>query len=82
MCATDVTGSGLLGHLHKLSRAGGLTAHVDLTAVPYPDGARDALGNGEQPPLTGRTGADARGTAYRGRIRSRSPTWRRMPDQP
>ncbi|OBA87108.1 selenide, water dikinase SelD [Mycobacteriaceae bacterium 1482268.1] len=42
-CATDVTGFGLLGHLHKLARASGVTAIVDSAKVPYLDGARDAL---------------------------------------
>jgi selenide, water dikinase len=45
-CATDVTGFGLLGHLHKLARASGVTAVVDSTAVPYIDGAREALEQG------------------------------------
>ena len=45
-CATDVTGFGLLGHLHKLARASGVTAIVDSTAVPYLDGAREALRDG------------------------------------
>jgi selenide,water dikinase len=45
-CATDVTGFGLLGHLHKLARASGVTAVVDAAAVPYLDGARDALRDG------------------------------------
>jgi selenide,water dikinase len=45
-CATDVTGFGLLGHLHKLARASGVTAHVDAARVPYLDGARDALAAG------------------------------------
>jgi selenide,water dikinase len=45
-CATDVTGFGLLGHLHKLARASGVTARVDAAAVPYLDGARDALAAG------------------------------------
>jgi selenide, water dikinase len=45
-CATDVTGFGLLGHLFKLARASGLTAVVDAAAVPYLDGARDALRDG------------------------------------
>ncbi|MBP2474634.1 selenide,water dikinase [Crossiella equi] len=39
-CATDVTGFGLLGHLHKLARASGVTAVLDASAVPYLDGAR------------------------------------------
>jgi selenide,water dikinase len=46
VCATDVTGFGLLGHLHKLARASGLTARVDAAAVPYLAGARDALAAG------------------------------------
>jgi len=44
--ATDVTGFGLLGHLHKLARASGVTALVEAAAVPYLDGARDALAAG------------------------------------
>jgi selenide,water dikinase len=45
-CATDVTGFGLLGHLHKLARASGVTARIDAAAVPYLNGARDALAAG------------------------------------
>ncbi|HEY8300331.1 MAG TPA: selenide, water dikinase SelD [Jatrophihabitans sp.] len=44
--ATDVTGFGLLGHLHKLLRASGVAAVLDAAAVPYLDGARDALAAG------------------------------------
>jgi selenide,water dikinase len=44
--ATDVTGFGLLGHLFKMMRASGTTAVVDAAAVPYLDGARDALREG------------------------------------
>ncbi|MEU0955370.1 selenide, water dikinase SelD [Streptomyces niveus] len=43
VCATDVTGFGLLGHLHKLARASGVTAVVDAAAVPVLDGARESL---------------------------------------
>jgi selenide,water dikinase len=43
---TDVTGFGLLGHLYKMIRASGLGAVVDAAAVPYLDGARDALRDG------------------------------------
>ncbi|PPS68127.1 MULTISPECIES: selenide, water dikinase SelD [Streptomyces] len=46
VCATDVTGFGLLGHLHKLARASGVTARVDPAAVPYLDGAREAVRDG------------------------------------
>jgi selenide,water dikinase len=45
-CATDVTGFGLLGHLHKLARASGVTARLDASAIPYLDGAREALRDG------------------------------------
>lgn len=45
-CATDVTGFGLLGHLHKLARASGVTAVVDTAAVPYLEGARQAVRDG------------------------------------
>src|ERR1035441_6815981 len=48
-CATDVTGFGLLGHLYKLARASGVTAVVDLAAVPLIDGARAALQAGYVP---------------------------------
>jgi selenide, water dikinase len=44
--ATDVTGFGLLGHLHKMMRASGTTAVVVAAAVPYLDGAREALRDG------------------------------------
>ena len=44
--ATDVTGFGLLGHLYKLVRASRVGAVVDAAAVPYLDGARDALRDG------------------------------------
>lgn len=42
VCATDVTGFGLLGHLYKLARASGVTAMLDASAVPFLDGAWDA----------------------------------------
>ncbi|MEU7860103.1 selenide, water dikinase SelD [Nonomuraea sp. NPDC049141] len=45
-CATDVTGFGLLGHLYKLARASGVTAVVDVAAVPYLEGAREAVRDG------------------------------------
>ncbi|WP_408659492.1 selenide, water dikinase SelD [Jatrophihabitans sp.] len=43
---TDVTGFGLLGHLYKMARASGVTAVIDAAAVPYLDGARQALADG------------------------------------
>ena len=47
--ATDVTGFGLLGHLYKMCRASGVTARIDAAAVPYIDGARQALAAGQVP---------------------------------
>jgi selenide,water dikinase len=47
--ATDVTGFGLLGHLYKMCRASGVTAVLDPAAVPYVDGARQALRDGYVP---------------------------------
>jgi selenide,water dikinase len=44
---TDVTGFGLLGHLHELAEASGLAAVVDATAVPAIDGVLELL-EGEQ----------------------------------
>jgi selenide,water dikinase len=46
VCATDVTGFGLLGHLHKLARASGVSALVHAAAVPYLESAREALAAG------------------------------------
>lgn len=46
LCATDVTGFGLLGHLYKLARASGVSAVVDSAAVPYLEGAREAIRDG------------------------------------
>jgi selenide,water dikinase len=48
-CATDVTGFGLLGHLHKLCRASGVSAVVDAAAVPILDGARSSCDAGFVP---------------------------------
>jgi len=44
--ATDVTGFGLLGHLHKLCRASGIGAVLERSAVPALDGALEALAGG------------------------------------
>ncbi|WP_156296771.1 selenide, water dikinase SelD [Mycobacterium paragordonae] len=44
--ATDVTGFGLLGHLHKMCRASGVRAVIDRAAVPVIDAARAALKEG------------------------------------
>jgi selenide,water dikinase len=61
---TDVTGFGLLGHLHELAAASGLAAELDSGAVPAIDGVLDLLA-GEEALAGGskRNRADAEGFA-------------------
>jgi len=40
---TDVTGFGLLGHLHELTSASGVAAEIEAAAVPAIEGARELL---------------------------------------
>jgi selenide,water dikinase len=40
---TDVTGFGLLGHLHELAEASGLAARVEAAAIPAIDGVLELL---------------------------------------
>ncbi len=47
--ATDVTGFGLLGHLHYLARASGLAARVEAASVPFLPGAETLADAGEVP---------------------------------
>lgn len=49
VCATDVTGFGLLGHLFKMCHASGVSAVVDAAAVPYLEGVRDSFAAGFVP---------------------------------
>lgn len=44
--ATDVTGFGLLGHLHNLARASGVAAAIRVADLPVLDGARELAGRG------------------------------------
>jgi selenide,water dikinase len=51
---TDVTGFGLLGHLHELASASGVAAEVEASAVPALDGIEELLA-GAEPPIAGGT---------------------------
>lgn len=47
--ATDVTGFGLLGHLHRMLEASGLSAQLDLDAVPLLPGVPEMISEGLVP---------------------------------
>jgi selenide, water dikinase len=47
--ATDVTGFGLLGHLHYLAKASGVAARVEAAAIPQLPGAEELADAGEVP---------------------------------
>ncbi|NND02230.1 MAG: selenide, water dikinase SelD [Acidimicrobiia bacterium] len=49
VAATDVTGYGLLGHLGEMLRASGVSAEIELAAVPVLDGVRDLIAEGVIP---------------------------------
>ncbi|MFL5825124.1 MAG: selenide, water dikinase SelD [Thermoleophilaceae bacterium] len=51
---TDVTGFGLLGHLHEMTLASGVAAEVDASAVPAIEGVLELLRSSE-PPIAGGT---------------------------
>jgi selenide,water dikinase len=52
---TDVTGFGLLGHLHELAAASGLAAEVDAEAVPTIDGVLELLADEDETSVAGGT---------------------------
>jgi selenide,water dikinase len=56
---TDVTGFGLLGHLHGMARASGVAARVDAAAVPAIDGVVELLAGAD-----GVSGGSARNREY------------------
>lgn len=47
--ATDITGFGLLGHLHTMLQASGASAELKLASVPVLDGAMELLERGVAP---------------------------------
>jgi selenide,water dikinase len=51
---TDVTGFGLLGHLHELALASGVSCEVEAGAVPAIEGVLELL-RGPEPPVAGGT---------------------------
>lgn len=61
--ATDVTGFGLLGHLHEVVAASGVGARIHAVRVPLLDGARDLAEAGQLPGGTRRNFEDARAYA-------------------
>jgi selenide, water dikinase len=52
---TDVTGFGLLGHLHELALASGVAAEVDAAAVPAIDGVVQLLSDPDERAVAGGT---------------------------
>ena len=75
--ATDVTGFGLLGHLHHLCRESGVAAELDACAVPALEGIEELL-SGPEPP--GLSGGSRRNAAWAEEFASFSygvPAWRR-----
>jgi selenide, water dikinase len=52
---TDVTGFGLLGHLHELALASGVAAEVDAAAVPAIDGVVQLLSDPGERAVAGGT---------------------------
>jgi selenide,water dikinase len=73
---TDVTGFGLLGHLHNLALASGLAARLAAGAVPFIEGARQLLEGAD-----GGSGGARRNAAWAGRFvtfADEVPGWRRQ----
>jgi selenide,water dikinase len=72
---TDVTGFGLLGHLHSLARASGVAAEVDARAVPAIAGVEELLADEEAV-----SGGSRRNRAYADGFTTwgdEVPAWRR-----
>jgi selenide,water dikinase len=57
VAATDVTGFGLLGHLHRMLTASGVAARLDATAVPVLEGVLELARQGVVPGGSGRNHA-------------------------
>lgn len=76
---TDVTGFGLLGHLHHVCRESGLAAHVTSAAVPALDGVEELL-RGAWDDAPGRSGGALRNAHWAEAFTTFDPAvsvWRR-----
>jgi selenide,water dikinase len=73
---TDVTGFGLLGHLHNVCRESGLAAEVDAAAVPVLEGVQ-ALLDGEAIGVSGGSRRNAEWAENFARFAPGVPDWRR-----
>jgi selenide,water dikinase len=72
---TDVTGFGLLGHLHNVARESGLAAEVDAAAVPAIEGVEPLLRDASA--LSGGSARNAEWAATFATIDADVPPWRR-----
>ena len=52
--ATDITGFGLVGHLHKRAQGSGACISIDVSSLPIITGVRELLADGVVPGGTGR----------------------------
>jgi selenide, water dikinase len=64
-CATDVTGFGLVGHLHKLLKGSGAAADIDFASLPVLPGVNELIAAHMAPGGTGRN-LDFVGAALQG----------------
>jgi len=72
---TDVTGFGLLGHLHHVCRESGLAAEIDAAAVPAIDGVADLLA--DDGAVSGGSRRNAEWAANFASFDDGVPAWRR-----
>jgi selenide,water dikinase len=72
---TDVTGFGLLGHLHGLARESGLAAELDAASVPALEGVQQLLDDGSG--VSGGTRRNADYASGFAQIGAHVPSWRR-----
>lgn len=73
--ATDVTGFGLLGHLHEILTASDVSAVIDVDSVPILPGAWELLDQGFYPGGSRRNGESLTGSVMGADDRSRMMLW-------